>query len=57
MLTPRTRYILAGSCIDGSGAPARKDVMLTVQDGIITAISGRTDLSQQRGSDIDDLSP
>jgi len=56
MVTSRTRYILAGYCIDGTGAPARKDVMLTVQEGIITAISGRTDLSQQRGADIDDLS-
>nr|WP_321467722.1 amidohydrolase family protein [uncultured Desulfobulbus sp.] len=56
MPTSKTRYILAGSCIDGSGAPARKDLLLTVQDGIITAINGRTDLPKQNGADIDDLS-
>ncbi len=56
MPTSKTRYILAGGYIDGSGSPARKNVLLTVQDGIITAINGRTDLPEQSDAEIDDLS-
>lgn len=33
-----TRFIVAGSLIDGSGAEVRKNVSLAVKDGVITAI-------------------
>ena len=38
----KTRYILAGSLIDGSGAKARRNVYLAVENGIITDIGSRT---------------
>lgn len=34
----QTHYIKAGWMIDGSGAPVRKRVLLTVEDGIVAAI-------------------
>jgi imidazolonepropionase-like amidohydrolase len=52
----RTRFILAGSFIDGSGADVRKNVFLAVQDGTITTIGSAADLSRNDGAAIDDFS-
>ncbi len=51
-----TRFIVAGSFIDGSGADVRRNVFLAVQDGIITAIGPATDLPRHDKTTIDDLS-
>ncbi|MFA6284028.1 MAG: amidohydrolase, partial [Desulfurivibrionaceae bacterium] len=51
-----TRFIVAGSFIDGSGAPVRRNVFLKVTDTIISAIGSATDLSGHDGATIDDFS-
>jgi imidazolonepropionase-like amidohydrolase len=52
----RTRFILAGSFIDGSGADVRKNVFLALKDGTITTIGFAADLSRNDGAAIDDFS-
>jgi imidazolonepropionase-like amidohydrolase len=52
----RTRFILAGSFIDGSGADVRKNVFLAMKDGTITTIGSAADLSRNDGAAIDDFS-
>ena len=56
MPTPQKRYILAGSWIDGSGTSAQKDVLLTVEDGIITSVNEKGDVVVLEGAVVDDLS-
>ncbi len=51
----RTRFIVAGSFIDGSGDGVRKNVFLAVKDGIITAIGPAADLPHNDGTVIDDF--
>lgn len=51
-----TRFIMAGSFIDGSGAAVRRNVVLTVKDTIITGIGCAADLPRHEGAVIDDLS-
>ena len=51
-----TRFILAGSFIDGSGADMRRNVFLAVKDTIITAIGSAADLSRNDWVAIDDFS-
>ena len=51
-----TRFIVAGSFIDGSGADVRRNVFLAVKDGIITAIGTAADLPRHDGAVIDDFS-
>ncbi|MEN8256268.1 MAG: amidohydrolase family protein [Thermodesulfobacteriota bacterium] len=51
-----TRFIVAGSLIDGSGADVRRNVFLAVKDTIITAIGSAADLPQSGGPAIDDFS-
>jgi imidazolonepropionase-like amidohydrolase len=51
-----TRYIVAGSFIDGSGEAVRRNVFLAVQDTIITAIGSVADLPRNDGAVIDDFS-
>ncbi|MBU0945823.1 MAG: amidohydrolase family protein [Proteobacteria bacterium] len=51
-----TRFILAGSLIDGNGADVRRNVFLTVKDTIITAIGSSTDLPRTNGAALDDFS-
>jgi len=51
-----TRFILAGSLIDGSGAKVRRNVFLAVKDGIITDIGPATALPRHDETAIDDLS-
>lgn len=51
-----TRLIVAGSLIDGSGAAARRQVFLSVEQGIITAIGPTADLPCPADAVIDDLS-
>ncbi|MHB1014414.1 MAG: amidohydrolase family protein [Desulfurivibrionaceae bacterium] len=51
-----TRFIVAGSFIDGSGGEVRRDVFLTVQDTIITAIGSAADLPRHDGTAIEDFS-
>lgn len=48
------RYIVAGSLIDGTGAAPRRNVALTVQDGVIAAIEPAAGLPA--GAVVDDLS-
>lgn len=50
-----TRYIVAGSLIDGSGGDVRRNVFLAVREGIITAIGSRADLPGDAGAAVDDL--
>ena len=52
----KTRYIVAGSFIDGSGAEVRRNVFLAVKGSIITAIGPATGLPRNDGAVIDDLS-
>ncbi|MFN2365940.1 MAG: amidohydrolase family protein, partial [Desulfurivibrionaceae bacterium] len=52
----RTRFIVAGSFIDGSGAKARRNVYLAVKDKIITAIGPAADLPDSGEAAIDDFS-
>ena len=51
-----TRYIVAGSFIDGSGGAVRRDVFLQITDTIITAIGSAADLPRHDGEAIDDFS-
>ncbi len=51
-----TRFIVAGSFIDGSGAAVRRNVFLKVTDTIITAIGSAADLPRNDGAAIDDFS-
>ncbi len=51
-----TRCIIAGYCIDGSGADVRRNVMLVVKDGIIIDIGSAADLPRNDGAVIDDFS-
>ncbi len=52
----RTRFIVAGSFIDGSGAEARRNIYLAVKDRIITAIGPAADLPASAGAAVDDFS-
>ena len=52
----RTRFIVAGSFIDGSGAEVSRNVYLAVKDGIITGIGPAAGLPSNDGAVIDDLS-
>ncbi|HSH13534.1 MAG TPA: amidohydrolase, partial [Desulfurivibrionaceae bacterium] len=51
-----TRFIVAGSFIDGSGAEVRRQVFLEVQDSIISAIGSAADLPRADGAAIADFS-
>ncbi|MBA3003504.1 MAG: amidohydrolase family protein [Desulfurivibrio sp.] len=51
-----TRFIVAGSFVDGSGADVRRNVFLTVKDGVITAIDSAVDLPRNDEAVIDDFS-
>ncbi|MFZ5775755.1 MAG: amidohydrolase family protein [Thermodesulfobacteriota bacterium] len=51
-----TRYIVAGSLIDGSGAAARKNVFLKVVGATIAAIGPVEALPPLAGADLDDFS-
>ena len=51
-----TRLIVAGSLIDGSGAAARRQVFLAVEQGIITAIGPAANMPRSADAVIDDLS-
>ncbi|MEJ2691260.1 MAG: amidohydrolase family protein [Deltaproteobacteria bacterium] len=51
-----TRFIVAGSFIDGSGAEVRRNVFLAVEKSFITAIASAADLPPQDGATIDDFS-
>ena len=51
-----TRYIIAGSHIDGLGGSAHKRALLTVRDGRIAAIGSATDCPRGEGAAVDDLS-
>ncbi|MDH5297516.1 MAG: amidohydrolase family protein [Desulfobulbaceae bacterium] len=51
-----TRFIVAGTLIDGSGAEARRNVFLAVKDGMITAIGSAADLPRHDGALVDDFS-
>jgi len=52
-----TRFIVAGSLIDGSGGAVRRNVFLAVRDGLITAIGSAADLPRNNdGAAIEDLS-
>ena len=50
------RFIVAGSLIDGSGASVRRNVVLTVEDGIVRAIDSAAGLSRNDAAAIDDFS-
>ncbi len=52
----RSRFILAGSLIDGSGAGLRRNVLLTVQGGVISAIGPAADLPSDGRAGVLDLS-
>jgi imidazolonepropionase-like amidohydrolase len=52
----RTRYIIAGTFIDGSGKELQRNVFLEVKDGIITSIGPAKNLKRNGESAIDDLS-
>jgi cytosine/adenosine deaminase-related metal-dependent hydrolase len=52
----QTRFIVAGSFIDGSGADVRRNVFLAVKDGIITGIGSAADLPGNERAAIDDFS-
>ncbi len=52
----KTRFIVAGSLIDGTGAEVRKNVFLKVTDTIITAIGSAANLPRNDGAAIDDFS-
>ncbi|MCL7488378.1 MAG: amidohydrolase family protein [Desulfobulbaceae bacterium] len=52
----QTRFIVAGSFIDGSGADARRNIFLAVEDTIITAIGSASDLPGNDRAAVDDFS-
>ena len=51
-----TRFIVAGSFIDGSGAAVRRNVFLQVTDTVITAIGSAANLPSHVGEKIADFS-
>ncbi len=51
-----TRFIIAGSFIDGNGTDVRKNLFLAVHDGIITSIDSVAQLPRNNVSAIDDFS-
>ncbi len=51
----KTRYIVAGAFIDGSGASVRRRVFLEMKDSRITAIGPTEDLPTYDGAQIDDF--
>ena len=51
-----TRFIVAGSFIDGSDTDVRRNVFLAVKDTIIIAIGSAADLPRNDGAAIDDFS-
>ena len=51
-----TQFIVAGGCIDGSGADVRRNVFLAVKDTIIAAIGSAADLPRNDVAAIDDFS-
>lgn len=51
-----TRFIVAGTFIDGSGAEVRRNVFLAVKDGIITAIGRTANLPSADRAVVDDFS-
>ncbi len=51
-----TRFIVAGSFIDGSDADVRKNVFIAVKDGHIVAIDSVAHLPKKDGAAIDDFS-
>ncbi len=51
-----TRFIVAGSFIDGTGADVRRNIFLAVKNGVISAIGSAADLPRDKGAAIDDLS-
>jgi len=51
-----TRYIIAGRFIDGSGAEVRRNAVLVVQDGRITAIGSTADIPADQDGAVDDFS-
>ncbi|MDW7772121.1 MAG: amidohydrolase family protein [Desulfobulbaceae bacterium] len=51
-----TRFITAGSFIDGSGAAVRRNVFLAMKDTIIAAIGSAADLPRNGRAVIDDFS-
>ncbi|MBU0479893.1 MAG: amidohydrolase family protein [Proteobacteria bacterium] len=51
-----TRFIVAGSFIDGNGGEVRKNVFLAVKDSLITAIGRASDLPGSDPAAIDDFS-
>ncbi len=51
-----TRYILAGSLIDGSGTDVRRNIYLAVNDGIIVEVGPAENLPSSNQALIDDLS-
>ncbi len=52
----KTRFIIAGRFIDGSGGDVRRNIFLAVKDGIITAIGSAADLPCNDGDAVDDFS-
>jgi len=51
----RTRFVKAGSFIDGSGGAGRRNIFLAIQDGIITAIGSVADLPDLDRAAVDDF--
>ena len=49
-----TRYILAGRFIDGSGVKVRRNILLEIKDGLISALQSAASVS--RNTPINDLS-
>jgi imidazolonepropionase-like amidohydrolase len=56
MAMDETRYIIAGHCIDGTGAGSRKNVFLAMNRGLITAIGPAADLPCHDQTAVTDLS-
>ncbi|MFW8600418.1 hypothetical protein ACOHYD_02930 [Desulfobacterota bacterium M19] len=50
------RFILAGMFIDGSAADARRNIMLTVKNGVISAINPAAQLQISDDAPLNDLS-
>ena len=52
----RTRFIVAGNFIDGSGSDVRRNIFLAMKDTIITAIGSTADLPRHDRDAIEDFS-
>jgi imidazolonepropionase-like amidohydrolase len=52
----KTRLIVVGRIIDGSGAAVRRGVFLTIKNGIITAIGSTKNLPENSNVAVDDFS-